>query len=683
MSDQEENEFANKILEYYKKIDEKDPQFNLDEQGIYDLLAFFRFMHLIRNRLRKDWDLTIAVTGERGCQPKGSKILMADGSWKNVEDISMGDEIISPQSDGTNIFAKILHVTRWICPKIYSVRELTRQKKELYRCSFNHQIPINRYNIPKEITNYGRKGKTKEYRNWEVYHPTAEEYSYKSIFRRSGESTLTSFLIHHFKGRKNCSIDPYTLGVWLGDGHFTTALGITNSNKNVINEVIKYIKPLREYHKDEFHKTITYSFSINSILGKELTKLNLRNRRSGDKFIPKEAMYSNVEYRKKLLAGLIDTDGYLGKGGNYSITTKSKEMAENILFLIYSLGGRGTITKVYKGIKKINFVGEYYCVSFYIQIQLPLQVKYKIRKIGRYCYNSANRISVEVVPIDGKMDVYGFVVNSPSSWYITDNFAITHNSGKSVLSVQAGTIIQEGKISNALMKKFITDRMLLAPTQEEVIAIHKEKAQEYGVLVLDEAIRIAYNRESMKGSNIDMNKLYTVNRKENMCHILCIPMFYALDPFWRNDRIKYWIHIYDRGKAVVFAQSDNPFTRDKWNLKYNEFSFRNFTMKNRRKEYEVEDFEKLSIYKRSPNFLMSFTFPKINDDLLTYYKGLTEEKRYDFDTNKKVKEEVKEEIEEKITYPTKCFHCKYEWKARIKRPKNCPRCKQKLAYSDY
>ena len=54
-------------------------------------------------------------------------------------------------------------------------------------------------------------------------------------------------------------------------------------------------------------------------------------------------------------------------------------------------------------------------------------------------------------------------------------------------------------------------------------------------------------------------------------------------------------------------------------------------MKNRRKEYEVEDFEKLSIYKRSPNFLMSFTFPKINDDLLTYYKGLTEEKRYDFE----------------------------------------------------
>jgi predicted Zn-ribbon and HTH transcriptional regulator len=268
-------------------------------------------------------------------------------------------------------------------------------------------------------------------------------------------------------------------------------------------------------------------------------------------------------------------------------------------------------------------------------------------------------------------------------WDLTIAVTGERGAGKSNLSIEAGTIIQEGNISNALMKKFITDRMLLAPTQEEVIAIHKEKAQEYGVLVLDEAIRIAYNRESMKGSNIDMNKLYTVNRKENMCHILCIPMFYTLDPFWRNDRIKYWIHIYDRGKAVVFAQSDNPFTRDKWNLKYNEFSFRNFTMKNRRKEYEVEDFEKLSIYKRSPNFLMSFTFPKINDDLLTYYKGLTEEKRYDFDTNKKVKEEVKEEIEEKITYPTKCFHCKYEWKARIKRPKNCPRCKQKLAYSDY
>ena len=34
----------------------------------------------------------LVVLGPPGCQPAGSKVLMADGSWKNVEDIRLAGE---------------------------------------------------------------------------------------------------------------------------------------------------------------------------------------------------------------------------------------------------------------------------------------------------------------------------------------------------------------------------------------------------------------------------------------------------------------------------------------------------------------------------------------------------------------------------------------------------------------
>ena len=57
----------------------------------------------------KNQSAVVIVDGRSGmgkCQTKGSKVLMANGSWKNIEDIKNGDEVISPQEDGSFIFSK-------------------------------------------------------------------------------------------------------------------------------------------------------------------------------------------------------------------------------------------------------------------------------------------------------------------------------------------------------------------------------------------------------------------------------------------------------------------------------------------------------------------------------------------------------------------------------------------------
>lgn len=81
----------------------------------------------------------IQIFGMTRCQPKGSKVLMANGEWKNIEDIKVGDEVLSPQKDGSKINAKVKEVHHWISPKIFGVYN---GNNLLYSCAFNHEIPV-------------------------------------------------------------------------------------------------------------------------------------------------------------------------------------------------------------------------------------------------------------------------------------------------------------------------------------------------------------------------------------------------------------------------------------------------------------------------------------------------------------------------------------------------------------
>ena len=431
--------------------------------------------------LTKDRDFVMVLDGEEGCSPKGTKTLMADGSWKNIEDIKIGDVILSPQEDGTNIFSPIIKLFKFKAKNIYDVYELNRQKKKLYSCSNNHSIPVNIRINPR--VNGERK---KEDSYWTIKTYTAEEfYNHRNGFS-SNTTSPTMFMIKEFMNKKNCEIEPYSLGVWLGDGHFSSGVkykdresnicirreckrrlnngkviliregivnrplkkqlkythrnvGITTENFEIIEEVSKFYPIMWVYEKKN-NKSKTYHFSLNGEFCKVLMKYNLEGKGSGEKFIPKEALTSDAEYRKKLLAGMIDTDGYLSKGGSYSITTKSEQLARDIEFLIFSLGGRAAIRKIKKGIKKIGFVGEYYNVSFYIgNLKLPIKIKRKIRTNNIF-YLRANRKSITLKKKKGDI-VYGFTVDSPSHLYITDNYMVTKNSGKSVLAMQLASYL--------------------------------------------------------------------------------------------------------------------------------------------------------------------------------------------------------------------------------------------------
>lgn len=96
--------------------------------------------YVVGHLTRTDDDCVFVVDGAERCQPAGSKVLMANGTWKSIENVKVGDEVISPQEDGSSNFAKVIKTAEWDCDEIYDV--LDENKNRLYSCSYNHRIPL-------------------------------------------------------------------------------------------------------------------------------------------------------------------------------------------------------------------------------------------------------------------------------------------------------------------------------------------------------------------------------------------------------------------------------------------------------------------------------------------------------------------------------------------------------------
>lgn len=140
----------------------------------------------------------------------------------------------------------------------------------------------------------------------------------------------------------NLPIDPYFLGLWLGDGcsHRTA---ITTEDEEIVN----YLYNLAE--KEDLKVTINYNISktcptyhltkgngknIDRAFNDEFKKLNLfRN-----KHIPEIYLRASIEQRRALLDGLIATDGYIGKGGTVDFSNSNKQLIDGVEKLARSLG---------------------------------------------------------------------------------------------------------------------------------------------------------------------------------------------------------------------------------------------------------------------------------------------------------------------------------------------------------
>ena len=189
--------------------------------------------------------------------------------------------------------------------------------------------------------------------------------------------------------------------------------------------------------------------------------------------------------------------------------------------------------------------------------------------------------------------------------------------GKSTLAILLGLMMDE---------KFQLERNeLFQPTSKEVFA-KIENLPKYSVIIADEAIRILYKlRWSEKGQKY-INTVYGIARQENHISVFCMPRFKDFNEYFRNHRLKVWIHVYARGKAIIFTPDENPFVDDpywfKESMKYVDKAMR------RLKSVKLTDKIVDKVISKCRCFLMVIEFPQLPEDIEINYKELKKTHKY-------------------------------------------------------
>lgn len=229
--------------------------------------------------------------------------------------------------------------------------------------------------------------------------------------------------------KRKVSIDPYMLGVLLGDGGLTKHLTLTSADSEIVEEVKKR---LPEYISIRKTSDIQYSLvqDARSSKGYPVNYLADKFREYGllpvackDRFIPDDYLYNDKETRCNVLAGLLDTDGYIDTRGQIYFTSKSRRLAVGVQFLVRSLGGKATITKTKKHYN--DFVGNYYDV--YIRLTFnPFKLTRKKSRYKKDKYLRGRKMTkIEYI---GKKKAQCITVKAQDGLYLTDDFILTHNT---------------------------------------------------------------------------------------------------------------------------------------------------------------------------------------------------------------------------------------------------------------
>jgi hypothetical protein len=356
---------------------------------------------------------------EFGCHIKGTKVLMYDGSIKNVEDIVIGDILMGDDST----------------PRV--VQELYNGTDQLYKVTLS--------NGDYQIVNSHHPVYFKKY-NWN-----------KGIYT---EHTLTAPELMKIKSldkgyyipkavlefqNKPVIINPYFLGLWLGDGD-STRLDIANEDSEVLNWLSNnYEGTIRNLKQSNTCKVFHISKKTH-IYNRVFNDLNLFN----NKHIPVDYKINSSEIQLQVVAGLIDTDGtYNNKKNFFEITQRydKKHILDDIKFMCESNGLRCSLSsRIGTGKKKgilhyrLRISGDLSIIP--TKIERKKGIKYSSFKT-RKCWNDYT-FKVEPYKVD---EYYGFTVDK-NHLFVLGDLTITHNTFPRLVDLYNVLLpsVQEGDI---------------------------------------------------------------------------------------------------------------------------------------------------------------------------------------------------------------------------------------------
>ena len=368
----------------------------------------------IPSELQVSHTIKALIYGEPGkgkAQPVDALVLTPYG-FKRIGDLVVGDEVIG--SDG----------------KSQTVEGVFPQgKRPVFRVSFNDGASV-LCDLEHIWTVVEVKARNKGYKNMTLKEIIEKGFFYPSSDARteSGRKPVVRFAIPLMKAAeyesKDFEIDPYILGVLIGDGTLTQNIAAfsTPDKDAFIAKKVESLLPDGYYLRKRSEPACPqYTIKRTNEEGEgflsKVKRLGL-NVHSGDKFIPPTYFFGSHEQRLELLRGLMDTDGFSMERNRVLFTTTSKRLADDVIELIRSLGGIGKLH-----IKNRKDKTTEYHVNVKLN-ECPFNLE---RKAENWRKSNITRHMVGAVE-EGESECVCIKVSNEDELYITEHYIVTHNT---------------------------------------------------------------------------------------------------------------------------------------------------------------------------------------------------------------------------------------------------------------
>lgn len=363
--------------------------------------------------------LVLAPPGTGKCLAPHEKVRMADGSVGLNGDLRVGSQVMGPDGKPRNVLA----ANRGYGP-MYRV---IPNKGRSWECNGDHILVLRKSRQP--LKGLEREVTVDEWMTW-----TEWQKSEWKLFRAEID----------FKVEAAPAIDPYFVGLLLGDGTTTAKIGVHTADQKIADHAYRIAAQYGLQVRPEYQEgnaSVFYAISAGNRKGlprsgknplrEDIFDAGLRAT-CGEKSIPNEYKMGSRETRLQLLAGIIDTDGsYDRKGKGYDIVSKSEQLIEDVAFVARSLGLAAYPHPCRKTATNTGATGTYHRVFISGDVTIiPVQLDRRVPQ-ARQMNKDVTNVGFDIVPL-GEGEWHGIILDGDHK-FLLDDLTVTHNTASFVV----------------------------------------------------------------------------------------------------------------------------------------------------------------------------------------------------------------------------------------------------------
>lgn len=356
------------------------------------------------------------------CHDENDQVMMFNGSTKYVRDVQVGDLLMGDDSTPRKVLQ--------IGSGEGSMYQVSQSNGDTYNVTEDHILCLKR--PEKAIPSWDR------YHTGQFLEMSAKEYVEQAPgFHRTWQGYKVGVKFR----RKKVPIDPYYIGLWLGDG-LNRSTGICCADDDL--EIREWLYEMAERWgmviKEEYKKLpnkdkrVKYSvLHLNRVgtKGKNPLKDALRSLGLGTpvvKHVPESYMFNSRKVRLEVLAGLIDSDGHFLRVKGFVFNNANKGLCDSACWLARSVGLRAHVVKIKSFYRKEDGTRvDRRSYRTMIQGKVSIIPTKLARKKGLDSVKVTDRAKLRLKPL-GNKPWRGFLVDKNHK-YLMKDFTVTHNSG--------------------------------------------------------------------------------------------------------------------------------------------------------------------------------------------------------------------------------------------------------------